>query len=65
MAAAYRARCALTDEPNGRRVRVLANFFRKPGQSGVNPQLPTELTQGQFESSARIVSGTGFLFSMV
>jgi hypothetical protein len=24
------------------------------GQSGVNPQLPTQLTQGQFESSARL-----------
>ena len=31
-----------------------ANYFRKPGQSGVNPQLPTQLTQGQFESSARL-----------
>jgi hypothetical protein len=30
------------------------NLYRKPGQSGVNPQLPTQLTQGQFESSARL-----------
>jgi len=47
-------RCELIDAKNARRVRVAANFFRKPGQSGVNPQLPTQLTQGQFESSARL-----------
>jgi hypothetical protein len=47
-------RCELTDTANARRVRVAANYFRKPGQSGVNPQLPTQLTQGQFESSARL-----------
>ena len=33
---------------------VRVNLYRKPGQSGVNPQLPTQLTQGQFESSARL-----------
>jgi hypothetical protein len=33
---------------------VQANLFRKPGQSAVNPQLPTQLTEGQFESSARL-----------
>ena len=38
----------------GRRIMVRANLFRKPGQSGYNPQLPTQLTQGQFESSARV-----------
>jgi hypothetical protein len=47
-------RCALVDTRNARRVVVAANYFRKPGQSGVNPQLPTQLTQGQFESSARL-----------
>ena len=47
-------RCALTDVRNARRVVVAVNYFRKPGQSGVNPQLPTQLTQGQFESSARL-----------
>jgi hypothetical protein len=47
-------RCELVDAGNARRVVVAANFFRKPGQSGVNPQLPTQLTQGQFESSARL-----------
>lgn len=47
-------RCVLIDAPHGRRVIVAADFFRKPGQSGVNPQLPTQLTQGQFESSARV-----------
>jgi hypothetical protein len=30
------------------------NYFRKPGQSAFNPQMPTQLTQGQFESSARL-----------
>ena len=47
-------RCELVDTANARRVRIAANYFRKPGQSGVNPQLPTQLTQGQFESSARL-----------
>jgi hypothetical protein len=47
-------RCALIDAKNARRVVVAANYFRKRGQSGVNPQLPTQLTQGQFESSARL-----------
>jgi hypothetical protein len=47
-------RCALVDTQNARRVTVAANYFRKPGQSGVNPQLPTQLTQGQFDSSARL-----------
>ena len=47
-------RCEVVDAKNARRVIVAANFFRKPGQSGVNPQLPTQLTQGQFESSARL-----------
>jgi hypothetical protein len=38
----------------GRRIVIRASLFRKPGQSGYNPQLPTQLTQGQFESSARL-----------
>jgi hypothetical protein len=38
----------------GRRIVVRASLYRKPGQSGTNPQLPTQLTQGQFESSARV-----------
>ena len=46
--------CEKADAPNARVVVVSANFFRKPGQSGVNPQMPTQLTQGQFESSARL-----------
>ena len=47
-------RCELVDAQKARRVVIAANFFRKRGQSGVNPQLPTRLTQGQFESSARL-----------
>jgi hypothetical protein len=46
--------CELNDKANNRRIVLRANFFRKPGQSGVNPQLSTQLTQGQFESSARV-----------
>jgi len=46
--------CAKDDATHNRRIVLHANFYRKPGQSGVNPQLPTQLTQGQFESSARL-----------
>ena len=46
--------CERKDVAAGRRIVVRANLFRKPGQSGYNPQLPTQLTQGQFESSARV-----------
>ena len=46
--------CERKDIAAGRRIVVRANLFRKPGQSGYNPQLPTQLTQGQFESSARV-----------
>jgi hypothetical protein len=46
--------CELTDAPRALKIIVRANYFRKTGQSGVNPQLPTQLTQGQFESSARL-----------
>jgi len=46
--------CEMTDAANGRKITLRVNFFRKPGQSGTNPQLPTQLTEGQFESSARL-----------
>jgi hypothetical protein len=46
--------CERHDADAGRRIVVRANLFRKPGQSAFNPQLPTQLTQGQFESSARL-----------
>ncbi len=46
--------CERSDPDAGRRYVVRVNLYRKPGQSGVNPQLPTQLTQGQFESSARL-----------
>jgi hypothetical protein len=46
--------CERNDPAAGRRIVVRVNLFRKPGQSGYNPQLPTQLTQGQFESSARV-----------
>ena len=46
--------CELVDKTRGVKVLVQTRYFRKPGQSGVNPQLPTQLTVGQFESSARL-----------
>ena len=46
--------CERISATGTRRVVMRVNFFRKPGQSGVNPQLPTQLTEGQFESSARV-----------
>jgi hypothetical protein len=46
--------CERNDVTASRRIVVRANLFRKPGQSGYNPQLPTQLTQGQFGSSARV-----------
>jgi hypothetical protein len=46
--------CELIDKERGIRILLRTNYFRKPGQSGVNPQLPTQLTIGQFESSARL-----------
>jgi hypothetical protein len=46
--------CELKDEAAGRRILVRVNLYRKPGQSAYNPQLPTQLTQGQFESFASL-----------
>jgi hypothetical protein len=46
--------CELRDAATGRRIVLNVRYFRKKGQSGVNPQLPTQLTEGQFESSTRL-----------
>jgi len=46
--------CEMNDQSNKRKILLRVGFFRKPGQSGTNPQLPTQLTEGQFESSARL-----------
>ena len=46
--------CERVSATGTRKVFLRVNFFRKPGQSGTNPQLPTQLTEGQFESSARV-----------
>ena len=46
--------CERISATGTRKVFLRVNLFRKPGQSGTNPQLPTQLTQGQFESSARV-----------
>jgi len=47
-------RCEKLDAAAQRKFILQVNYFRKRGQSGVNPQLPSQLTQGQFESSARL-----------
>jgi hypothetical protein len=39
--------CEFADPARGRRIVVQANFYRKPGQSAVNPQLPSQLTDGR------------------
>jgi len=46
--------CEMNDAANKRKIILRVSFYRKPGQSGTNPQLPTQLTEGQFESSARM-----------
>jgi hypothetical protein len=46
--------CELEDPALHQKVALRINFFRKPGQSAFNPQMATQLTQGQFESSARL-----------
>jgi hypothetical protein len=46
--------CTLPDPEHHRRIELKVNFYRKPGQSAYNPQMSTQLTQGQFESSARL-----------
>jgi hypothetical protein len=46
--------CEHTDAGDGIRIALKVNYFRKPGQSGTNPQMPSQLTTGQFESSARV-----------
>ena len=46
--------CERVDASAHRKITLRVNYFRKPGQSGVNPQMPTQLTSGQFESSTRV-----------
>jgi hypothetical protein len=46
--------CERADASAGRKIALRINYFRKPGQSAVNPQMPTQLTSGQFESSTRV-----------
>jgi hypothetical protein len=46
--------CERIDTAQRQKISLRVNYFRKPGQSGVNPQLPSQLTQGQFESSMRL-----------
>jgi hypothetical protein len=46
--------CELVDAEHRRKIILRVNYFRKPGQNAFNPQLKTQMTQGQFESSARL-----------
>jgi hypothetical protein len=46
--------CDKSDPANHRRIALGARLYRKPGQSATNPQAPSQLTKGQFESSARV-----------
>jgi hypothetical protein len=46
--------CERIDRAQHRKVALRIDFYRKPGQSAFNPQMPTQLTQGQFESGARL-----------
>ncbi len=46
--------CELRDAGAGHRVVLRVNLLRKPGQSAFNPQMPTQLTEGQFESLVRV-----------
>jgi hypothetical protein len=46
--------CERTDTTRSVKIFIQANYFRKAGQSGTNPQVPSQLTEGQFESSARL-----------
>ena len=47
-------RCQRLDPDRGRRVVLEVNYYRKPGQAGRDPGVPTRLTIGQFESSTRL-----------
>jgi len=52
--------CERIDPEHRRKIVLRVNYFRKPGQNAFNPQLSTQLTTGQFESSARLeVFGIG------
>jgi hypothetical protein len=46
--------CQRIDAAAGRKIALRVNLYRKPGQSGFNPQMDSQLTIGQFESSARV-----------
>jgi hypothetical protein len=46
--------CTLLDREHSRKIELQVNYFRKRGQSAFNPQMATQLTQGQFESSTRL-----------
>lgn len=47
-------RCQHVDAAKKVRLVLESNYYRKPGQTYRDPNLPTRLTEGQFESSARL-----------
>lgn len=46
--------CEKADPAAGTKVALQINYYRKPGQSGRNRFLETQLTKGEFESSTRV-----------
>lgn len=46
--------CSKIDANIGRSYKLSARLLRKPGQNGRDPRLPTRLTVGEYESSARL-----------
>ena len=47
-------RCQRTEADLGRGVFLEIHYFRKPGQHGRDPGVPSKLTIGQYESSTRL-----------
>jgi hypothetical protein len=46
--------CVRNDPSRSIRIVLRMDYLRRPGESGVNPQMPTQLTHGEFVSSARL-----------
>ena len=46
--------CERVDPAAQRTYRLDVRLLRKPGQSGRDPRVPTQLTRNQFESMARL-----------
>jgi hypothetical protein len=55
--------CELVDRAQHRKIDLEIDFYRKPGQSAFNPQMPTQLTQGPLSRPRRAVGHRGVLES--